>query len=222
MPRLKLTKSSIDVLPTPSSDVIYWDAAFPGFGLKVTPKGRKVFVVLYRTGGAGSKLRKYTIGPYGRVTLHQARVAAQKVFAAKLEGRDLAAEKREARRRVVADRVEDLLETFILQHVSQNRSAYEISRLLRREMGKPWSGRSIHEITKRDVVDVISAIEQRGAPGTANKTLKVIKTFLRWVWAEPSWIDLQPRGVPMPAKVVTEIEFLPTGSSRKSFLQLDR
>jgi hypothetical protein len=43
-----------------------------------------VFIVLYRTGGAGSRLRTYTIGPYGRVTLHQARVAAQKVFAAKL------------------------------------------------------------------------------------------------------------------------------------------
>ena len=211
MPRLKLTKSSIDVLPTPSSDVIYWDAAFPGFGLKVTPKGRKVFLILYRTGGAGSKLRKYTIGPYGRVTLHQARVAAQKVFAAKLEGRDLAAEKREARRRVVADRVEDLLETFILQHVSQNRSAYEISRLLRREMGKPWSGRSIHEITKRDVVDVISAIEQRGAPGTANKTLKVIKTFLRWCVGR-AVLDRSPaEGVPMPAKVVTRDRVLTDG-----------
>jgi integrase len=211
MPRLKLTKSSIDVLPTPSSDVIYWDAAVPGFGLKVTPKGRKVFVVLYRTGGAGSKLRKYTIGPYGRVTLHQARVAAQKVFAAKLEGRDLAAEKREARRRVVADRVEDLLETFILQHVSQNRSAYEISRLLRREMGKPWSSRSIHEITKRDVVDVISAIEQRGAPGTANKTLKVIKTFLRWCVGR-AVLDRSPaEGVPMPAKVVTRDRVLTDG-----------
>jgi len=112
MPRIKLTKSAIDALPMPKSDVVYWDAAFPGFGVKVTPKGRKVFVVLYRTGGAGSKLRKYTIGPYGRVTLHQARVAAQKVFAAKLDGRDPAAEKREAKRRVVADRVEDLLETF--------------------------------------------------------------------------------------------------------------
>jgi integrase len=211
MPRLKLTKSSIDVLPTPSSDVIYWDAAFPGFGLKVTPKGGKVFVVLYRTGGAGSKLRKYTIGPYGRVTLHQARVAAQKVFAAKLEGRDRAAEKREARRRVVADRVEDLLETFILQHVSQNRSAYEISRLLRREMGKPWSGRSIHEITKRDVVDVISAVEQRGAPGTANKTLKVIKTFLRWCVGR-AVLDRSPaEGVPMPAKVVTRDRVLTDG-----------
>src|ERR1019366_8663550 len=141
MPRVKLTKNSIDSLPTSASDTIYWDVGCPGFGVKVTPKGRKVFVVLYRTGGAGSKLCKYTIGPYGRVTLHQARVAAQKVFAAKLEGRDLAAEKREARRRVVADRVDDLLETFIAQHVSQNRSAPEISRLLRREMGRPWTGK---------------------------------------------------------------------------------
>src|SRR6202008_1038847 len=136
MPRIKLTKSAIDALPTPKSDVVYWDAASPGFGVKVTPKGRKVFVVLYRTGGAGSKWCKYTIGPYGRVTLHQARVAAQKVFAAKLEGRDPAAEKRGARRRIVADRVEDLLETFILQRLTQNRSGNETARLLRREIGR--------------------------------------------------------------------------------------
>src|SRR5438552_11805117 len=116
MPSIKLTKSAIDTLPMPRSDVVYWDAGYPGFGIKVTPKGRKVFIVLYRTGGAGAKLCKYTIGPYGRVTLHQARVAAHKVFAAKFEGRDPAAEKREAKRRVVADRVEDLLETFIAQH----------------------------------------------------------------------------------------------------------
>src|SRR6201984_3636850 len=135
MPRTKLSKSVIDALPTPDADTVYWDRALPGFGVKVTPKGRKVYVVLYRTGGAGSKLRKYTIGPYGRVTLHQARVAAQKVFAARLEGRDPAAEKREAKRRIVADRVEDLLETFIVQRVSQNRSGGEIARLPRREIG---------------------------------------------------------------------------------------
>src|SRR6202049_4460311 len=123
MPRVKLIKSVIDGLPTPAKDVVYWDAGCPGFGVKVTPAGRKVFVVLFPTGGAGSQLRKYTIGPYGRVTLHQARVSAQKVFAARLEGRDLAAEKRDARKRMVADRVEDLLEAYITQHVSQNRSA---------------------------------------------------------------------------------------------------
>jgi len=61
----KLTKSAIDAIPTPKADVVYWDAAVPALGVKVTPKGRKVFIVLYRTGGAGSRLRKYTIGSYG-------------------------------------------------------------------------------------------------------------------------------------------------------------
>jgi integrase len=202
MPRIRLTKSAIDALPTPASDVVYWDAGCPGFGVKVTPKGRKVFIALYRTGGGGSKLRKYTIGPYGRVTLHQARVAAQKVFAAKLDGRDPASEKREAKRRVVADRVEDLLETFIAQHLSQNRSGGEISRLLRREVGKPWAGRSIHEITKRDVVELVSAIEQRGAPVAANKALKSVKTFLRWCVGR-AVLDQSPAdSVPLPAKEV--------------------
>jgi integrase len=202
MPRIRLTKSAIDALPTPESDVVYWDAGYPGFGVKVTPKGRKVFIVLYRTGGAGSKLRKYTIGPYGRVTLHQARVAAQKVFAAKLEGRDPAAEKREARRRIVADRVEDLLETFIAQRLSQNRSGAEIARLLRREVGKAWAGRSIHEISKRDVVEVVTAIEQRGAPVAANKTLKSIKAFLRWCVGRAVLDQSPAEGLPLPSKEV--------------------
>jgi integrase len=202
MPRIRLTKSAIDSLPTSKSDVVYWDAGYPGFGLKVTPKGRKVFIVLYRTAGAGSKLRKYTIGPYGRVTLHQARVTAQKVFAAKLDGRDPAVEKREAKRRVVADRVEDLLEMFIAQRLSQNRSPGEISRLLRREVGRPWADRSIHEITKRDVVEVVTAIEQRGAPVAANKTLKSIKTFLRWCVGRAVLDQSPAEGVPLPAKEV--------------------
>jgi len=46
MPRIKLTKSAIDTLPAPSSDVVYRDAAYPSFGVKVTPKGRNVFIVL--------------------------------------------------------------------------------------------------------------------------------------------------------------------------------
>src|SRR5712691_11311896 len=100
MPRIKMTKSNIDALPIGKSDVVYWDAGCPGFGVKITPKGRKVFIVRYRAGGAGSRLRKYTIGPYGRVTLHQARAAALRIFAARTEGRDPAADKQQARRRL--------------------------------------------------------------------------------------------------------------------------
>jgi integrase len=207
MPRLKLTKSSIDSLATSKSDVVYWDAGCPGFGIKMTPKGRKVFVVLYRTAGAGSKLRKYTIGPYGRVTLHQARVAAQRVFAARLEGRDPAAEKREAKRRVVADRVEDLLDMFVAQRLSQNRSGSEIARLLRREL-QPWAGRSIHEIGKRDVVEVVTAVDQRGAPIAANKTLKSVKTFLLWCVGRAVLNQSPAEGVPLPSREVARDRIL--------------
>src|SRR3979411_2716329 len=211
MPRVKLTKTVIDALPTPSNDIVYWDTGCPGFGVKVTPKGRKVFVVLYRTAGAGSRLRKYTIGPYGRVTLNQARVTAQKGFAAKLDGRDLAAEKKDSRRRMVGDRVDDLLEAFIAQHISQNRSAPEISRMLRREVGSAWGSRSIHEISKRDVIDVVSAIEHRGAPVAANKSLKAIKTFFRWCVGR-AVLDRSPAdGVPLPAKQLTRDRVLSDG-----------
>ena len=42
-------------LPVLSKDTLCWDAV-PGFGVKVTPKGRKVFRVMYRLAGAGSRL----------------------------------------------------------------------------------------------------------------------------------------------------------------------
>ncbi len=200
MPRIKFTKTAIDTIPTPTADVVYWDAGCPGFGVKVTPKGRKVFLVLYRTAGAGSKLRKYTIGPYGRVTLHQARVAAQRVFSAKLEGRDPAREKREARVREVTDRMQDVLETYMAQRLSANRSAAEISRLLRREVGETWGHRSVHDIGKREIVELVSKIVARGAPVAANKTLKSIKTFFSWCVGR-AVLDKSPaEGIPLPAR----------------------
>src|SRR6516165_4398743 len=119
IPRVRLTKSSIDSLPVLEKDTVYWDAGLPGFGVKVTPKGRKVFLALYRLAGAGSRLRKYTIGPYGQVTLPMARAQAQKIFAARLDGRDPAEEKKQSRRRLVVDRIDDLVERYIQQHVSR-------------------------------------------------------------------------------------------------------
>ena len=200
MPKLKLTKSVIDALPTPAKDVVYWDSGCPGFGVKVTPKGRKVFIVLYRAGGAGSRLRKYTIGPYGRVTLHQARAAALKIFAARTEGRDPAAEKQLARRRLVVDGVEDLVELFISEHVSKTRSAREISQLLRREVLPSWGRRSIHEIGKRHVIELVTEVSGRGTPSAANKLLKVVKAFFGWCVGR-AILDASPaNGLVAPAR----------------------
>jgi integrase len=202
MPTIHMTKSAVDALKAATKDTVYWDAGLPGFGVKVTPRGRKAFVALYRTGGAGSRLRKYTIGPYGRVTLQMARAEAQKIFAARLEGRDPAAEKQESKRRMTTDRVDDLIEVFIVQHISKTRKAAEVSRMLGREVVSRWGTRSVREINKRAVIDLISEIAQRGTPVAANKLLKVVKTFLNWCVGR-AIIDTSPaEGVPLPGKEV--------------------
>jgi integrase len=166
-------------VPVLSKDTVYWDAGVPGFGVKVTPKGRKVFIVMYRLAGAGSRLRKYTIGPYGRITLPMARAQAQKIFAARLDGRDPAEEKKQSRRRLVVDRVDDLIERFIQEHVSRVGTSKRLTNLLRRDVIPYWGAKSIHEIKKRDVSDLISLIAQRNAHAS-HRLLKTLKTFFKW------------------------------------------
>ena len=180
MPKTRLTKSAIDALPTPDKEVVHWDQALPGFGLKMTPKGRRVFIVLYRAGGGGSRLRKYTIGPYGRITLHNARIEAQKVLAARLEGRDPATEKLEARRRLTADTLPEVIGLYAKLHLSQRRSGREVMQILQRNLVDRVGSRSVHSISKRDVIDLVNAVVDRGSPVAANKSLKVVKSFFNW------------------------------------------
>jgi integrase len=180
MPAIKLTKAGIDCLRPRPADAVYWDSTLPGFGVKVTPKGRKVFIAMYRTQGGKSRLRKYTIGPYGRITLHHARTAAQRIFAARLDGRDPAAEKLELRRRQVVDRIDDLVEAFIADHVSKLRSGGELSRLLRRELILRWGARSVHDIKRRDISDLVFEAAVERGDHSAHKLLKTVKRFFSW------------------------------------------
>jgi integrase len=179
VPSIKLTKSAIDALQVPERETVYWDAGLPGFGVKVTPKGKRVFIVLYRTGGAGSRLRKYTIGPYGRITLAMARAQAQKIFAARLDGRDPAAEKANSKRRLVVDRVDGLIETYISERLSGLRSGPAMANRLRNDVIPTWGAKSIHEIKRHDIVDLVSEVGQRG-PGANRNIAKFLKTFFRW------------------------------------------
>jgi integrase len=180
MPNTRLTKSAIDALPTPDKETVHWDQALPGFGIKITPKGRKVFIVLYRAGGGGSRLRKYTIGPYNRITLYNARIEAQKVLAARLEGRDPATEKLEGRRRLTADTVAEVVTLYGKLHLTQRRSGRELMRILQRDLVNRLGTRSVHAISKRDIIDVVNAVVDRGSPVAANKTLKVARSFFGW------------------------------------------
>ena len=125
------------------------------------------------------------------------------MFAAKLDGRDPAAEKRESKRRMVTDRFDVLLEEFIAQRLAQKRSGSEIARILRREFGSKWAGTGVHVIKKRDVVDVVTAIEQRGAPAAANKAPKTIKSFFTWTIGRAVLEHSPAAGIPLPAQAIS-------------------
>src|SRR6516225_4980794 len=50
MPRIKLTQLACDKLkpPTDVQNITYWDLQLPGFGLRVSARGRKTWICMYR------------------------------------------------------------------------------------------------------------------------------------------------------------------------------
>jgi integrase len=180
MNRLKLTKSAIDPLPSSPKEVIWWDTELKGFGLKVTPAGRKVFLVQYRPAGDRRNPRKYTIGEFGQVTPYQARVEAQRVLAERAAGRDPQAQKQAEKRRIASEQMEDLVAEFLARHAAQNRTAGETARIFRREVLPHWGSRMLKEIGKRDVVALLDRVRGRGAPVMANRVLAAVRKFFNW------------------------------------------
>jgi len=58
----KITKRAVDALKPGAKDSFLWDSDMQGFGVKVTPKGRKVYMVQTRFQGV---VRRFTIGTHG-------------------------------------------------------------------------------------------------------------------------------------------------------------
>ena len=72
-----LTGRTVDALTASARDVIVWDRELAGFGVRVYPSGRKVYVVQSRAGGSP---RRVTLGTHGEITATQARKRAAQVI----------------------------------------------------------------------------------------------------------------------------------------------
>jgi integrase len=181
LPTCKLSKRTIDALPSSAGqDQIWWDDDLKGLGLKLTPAGRKVFLVQYRPAGDRRNPRKYTIGEYGPVTLHQARVEAQRVLAERASGRDPQAQKQLSKKRIASEEVSDLVAEYLERHASQNRTAAETARVFNREVIPYWGSRSIGEVRKRDIISLLDRVRERGSPVMANRVLAAVRKFFNW------------------------------------------
>jgi len=108
MAKIKLTKTIVDAAKPGAQDIELRDTLVPGFLCKVTPTGRKVFMVQYRT-NAGER-RKPSIGQFGELTVEQARSLAQDLLAEVRHGKDPSSLKAAARQ---APTVKELCTRFI-------------------------------------------------------------------------------------------------------------
>jgi Arm DNA-binding domain len=109
-----ITKRAVDAAKASKADSYLWDRELPGFGLKVTPGGRKVYLVQYRLGGRKGRTRRVTIGQHGHITPTVARDEAKRLLGKIATGRDPAVERDKAK----ADRsVAAVLDQFMAEHV---------------------------------------------------------------------------------------------------------
>ena len=85
MALLRLTDRSVEDLSVNGKDVIFWDRALLGFGVRVYPSGARVYVVQTRAGG---RSRRVTLGRHGEISAAQARRRAALVIARIKAGED--------------------------------------------------------------------------------------------------------------------------------------
>ena len=174
---MKLTKRSIDVFKYQGdgqSRDVRWDDAMRGFGVRIYPSGQKAFVLSYRADG---RKRLLTLGTYGRdFTLDQARDEARKKIGKVLDGDDPVGERRNG-----GDSFSELAKVYLERHARPNKkSADADERAINKELLPTWGNRKATDIKRRDVIELLDSIKDRGSPVMANRILALARKIFNF------------------------------------------
>ncbi|TQN07266.1 site-specific recombinase XerD [Acidovorax temperans] len=171
MAKIKLTKTAVDAAQPKTCDVELRDTIVPGFLCKVTPAGRKVFMLQYRT-NSGVR-RKPALGQFGELTVEQARSLAQDWLAEVRRGGDPGHDKAEARK---APTVKELCGRFMEDHSkphnkpsTQDGYQYQIDSFVIPAFGS----KKVHEVTRHDITALMKRMEK--SPTQANRVLSLAR-----------------------------------------------
>ncbi|MBM4275597.1 MAG: DUF4102 domain-containing protein [Deltaproteobacteria bacterium] len=150
-----------------------------GFGIRVSPKGRKSFIYSYRF---ERKARFLTLGDYPRMTLadaHKAHAEARKKLEQGIDpGAEAVTEREEERKApTVATLADEYLEKWAKP---RKRSWQEDKRILEKDILPIWGPRKAKDITRRDVIRLLDGIVDRGAGIMANRTLATIRKMFNF------------------------------------------
>ncbi|ENG0045690.1 integrase arm-type DNA-binding domain-containing protein [Pseudomonas aeruginosa] len=195
MAKIKLTKSAVDAAQPQAQPIELRDTLVPGFLCKITPAGRKVFMLQYRT-NAGER-RKPALGQYGELTVEQARSLAQEWLAQVRRGGDPAADKAEAR---TAPTVKELCAKF-MEDYSKQRNKPSTQKGYQSVIDRniiPMLGRlKVRDVKRPDIAGMMKKMAHK--PADANRTFGVMRRMfnLAEVWGYRSDGTNPCRHVPM-------------------------
>ncbi len=71
--RLKINKREVDRLSVEDRDRVFWDSALPGFGVRVYPTGRKIYLA---QASSPTGVKRVSLGRHGTVTAGDVRKRA--------------------------------------------------------------------------------------------------------------------------------------------------
>ena len=182
----KITKRTVDALAPAERERIVWDDAITGFGVRVHPTGRKVYIVKYRHEGRSVKV---TIGPHGPLTPAAARARAAEIVTLAKTGRDLEGKiPRGKRGATVADLAKRFMDEYAPAHLKPG-TARLYRKIIDNRILPRLGKRRVGDIGKNDVAALHH--EMRDVPGHANRTLSVLSRMLTLaeVW------EMRPEGV---------------------------
>ena len=173
-----ISKRVVDAVLSTSKDTYLWDDELSGFGLKVTPTGRKVYLVQYRLGGRKGRTRRVTIGQHGELTPTAARIEAKRLLGEVALGRDPASDRDKAK----ADKtLAAVLDQFMTEHVKSKRkasTAREYQRIAKLYVMPRLGRRPISDIKRQDIAKLHHELASK--PYQANRTLALLSKFFNW------------------------------------------
>ena len=184
MPRI--TKRAVDALRPAERERIVWDDDIKGFGVRVHPTGRKVYIVKYRHEGRSVKV---TIGPHGPVTPAAARARAAEIVTLAKTGRDVSGKTLgQTSSATVADLCERFMREYAPDHLKPS-TARLYRKIIENRILPRLGKRRVGDVGKNDVAALHH--EMRDVPGHANRTLSVLSRMLTLaeVW------EMRPEGV---------------------------
>ena len=183
----RITRKTVDALSAREREYMLWDCDVRGFGVRVHPSGRKVYLVKYRHHG---RVIKKTIGPHGTIPPVAARARAAEIITAARTGRDMTGQLLEPRKDEGAT-VHDLVGRFLAEYVATHckpSSAHSYEIAIRRHVLPRLGRRRVAEITRGDAAAMHH--QMRGTPFAANRTLGILSAMFT---AAELW-GLRPQG----------------------------